>query len=46
MSERTLMRMATAYRERGPMGLADGRWAPSLRGHASIMHTTSLHRSL
>jgi hypothetical protein len=55
ISERTLRRMAAELGERGVAGLGDGRWAPPLRGHASIgaevaeaihaVHAESLHRS-
>jgi hypothetical protein len=55
ISERTLRRMAAELAEQGMAGLSDGRWAPRLRGHASIgpqvaeaiyaVHAESLHRS-
>lgn len=55
ISERTLERMAALRDRHGLMGLADGRWAPPLRGHKSItpeiteaihaVHAESLHRS-
>jgi hypothetical protein len=36
ISERTLERMAARHSEHGLMGLADGRWAPPLRGHRAV----------
>ncbi|MFJ3138514.1 transposase [Streptomyces sp. NPDC086843] len=55
ISERTLERMAAQYAECGLMGLADGRWAPPLRGRRTVteelaeairaVHAECLHRS-
>ncbi|MEY9875871.1 hypothetical protein ABH931_005378 [Streptacidiphilus sp. MAP12-33] len=55
ISERTLERMSAEFEDHGLTGLADGRWAPPLRGHRSItdevaeairaVHAESLHRS-
>ncbi|MGI8311741.1 hypothetical protein [Saccharopolyspora hattusasensis] len=55
VSERTLKRMAAAWRESGPIGCADGRWLRAGGGHPSIteevreaifaVRTESLHRS-